>query len=62
MKDIASIREEFYGYRDDSIQIVLLYEILETLKAMKKQEFDYWEAWKKAKTKEQQTEEADGST
>lgn len=60
MKAIASIREEFHGYRDDSIQIVLLYEILETLKAMKKQEFDYWEAWKKAKNKEQNTSEADG--
>ena len=41
------------------------YEILMTLKeikgvlmAMKQQEFDYWEAWKKAKTAEQQNDEA----
>lgn len=34
-------------------EIELLAEILDTLKAMKKQEFDYWEAWKKAKEKEQ---------
>lgn len=39
------------------------YEILMTLKeikgvlmSMKQQEFDYWEAWKKAKTKEQNDE------
>lgn len=60
MKPMKLIREEFPDYRDVSIQIVLLYEILETLKAMKQQEFDYWEAWKKAKTKEQTTSEADG--
>lgn len=34
-------------------EIELLEEIVKTLKAMKKQEYDYWEAWKKAKTKEQ---------
>ena len=34
----------------------LLKEILETLKSMKQQEFDYWEAWKKAKSKEQNDE------
>ena len=31
----------------------LLVEILKTLQDMKKQEFDYWEAWKQAKNKEQ---------
>ncbi len=30
----------------------VLCEILAELRAMKKQEFDYWEAWKKAKANE----------
>ena len=30
-----------------------LQKVNENLVAMKKQEYDYWEAWKKAKTKEQ---------
>lgn len=33
---------------------VLLAMVLSTLREMKKQEFNYWEAWKKAKTTEQQ--------
>ena len=33
---------------------ILLASILVTLREMKQQEFDYWEAWKKAKTAEQQ--------
>ena len=32
--------------------ITLLKKILTTLKEMKQQELEYWEAWKKAKEKE----------
>jgi len=41
-------------YSEASFWILL--EILKTLRAMKQQEFDYWEAWKKAKTAEQNSE------
>ena len=37
---------------NEPIEITLLREILETLRAMKKQEYDYWEAWRKAKANE----------
>ena len=37
---------------DNTIIIDLLEQILHTLQAMKQQEYDYWEAWKKAKEKE----------
>lgn len=33
-------------------QILLEAKILQTLIEMKKQEFEYWEAWKKAKQRE----------
>ncbi len=33
---------------------LVLSKILATLREMKQQEFDYWEAWKKAKVSEQQ--------
>ena len=41
---------------------VILQKILETLQEMKQQEFDYWEAWKKAKNKEQNTDEKERET
>ncbi len=33
-------------------EIGLLEDILQTLREMKKQEYDYWETWKKKKEKE----------
>ncbi len=41
------------SYVDSTKTVQLLEEILKTLKAMKKQEFDYWETWKKAKQNEE---------
>lgn len=53
------------GLKDDEVNLVnnmpsgnantvLLSKILVTLREMKQQEFNYWEAWKKAKVSEQQ--------
>ena len=36
---------------EEDIRDVLV-DILKTLEAMKKQEYEYWEAWKKAKQNE----------
>lgn len=42
--------------------IGLLSDILVTLKAMKQQEKDYWDTWKKAKETEQNTFPQESST
>ena len=50
--ELKKIYETYPNYTRDDIQTIILFDILHELKAMKKQEFDYWEAWKKAKNKE----------
>lgn len=54
--NIEEIYEKYGNRTLGETQMLILFEILETLKAMKKQEFDYWEAWKIAKNKEQKKE------